>query len=86
MWDNNTTVVQYMNGDAGNSNTVTNGIKSLGIFTIGAYETTAATTGSSEWFNGGIAEIILFDRALKTEERKAVEKYLGQKWGFKIAS
>jgi hypothetical protein len=33
-----------------------------------------------------MGEIIIFNRALKTEERKAVEKYLGQKWGIKVSS
>ena len=41
---------------------------------------------SSQYWNGDIAEIIVFNRALKTEERQAVEKYLGQKWGIKVAS
>jgi prepilin-type N-terminal cleavage/methylation domain-containing protein len=35
-------------------------------------------------FHGYIGEIIVFDRALKTEERQSVEQYLGKKWGIKI--
>lgn len=31
-----------------------------------------------------IGEFIVFDRALKAEERSAVEKYLSKKWGIKI--
>jgi hypothetical protein len=34
---------------------------------------------------GDIAEIIIFDRALKLEERDAVAKYLGKKWGIKVS-
>jgi len=36
-------------------------------------------------FNGYIAEFILFTRALKTEERRAVEAYLGKKWKIKVS-
>jgi hypothetical protein len=38
----------------------------------------------STYYDGDIGEIIIFDRALKTEERQSIEKYLGQKWGIKI--
>ena len=31
-----------------------------------------------------IGEIIIYERALKAEERISVEKYLGQKWGIKL--
>lgn len=37
------------------------------------------------FLNGYIGEIILFERSLKDEERKSIEKYLGQKWGIKIS-
>jgi hypothetical protein len=32
-----------------------------------------------------IAEVIIYDRSLKTEERKSIEQYLGKKWGIKIS-
>ena len=32
-----------------------------------------------------LAEMIFFDRSLKTEERKSIEQYLGRKWGIKIS-
>jgi prepilin-type N-terminal cleavage/methylation domain-containing protein len=38
----------------------------------------------SENTNVIIGEFILFDRALKAEERSSVEKYLSKKWGIKI--
>lgn len=47
--------------------------------TIGNYP------GAPRVLGGDIAEIIMYDRALKTEERKAVEQYLGKKWGIKIS-
>ena len=35
-------------------------------------------------FIGNVGEIIIFSRALNTEERQAVEKYLGKKWGIVV--
>jgi len=35
---------------------------------------------------GYIGELIIFDRALKDEERKSIEGYLGKKWGISVAS
>lgn len=45
------------------------------------------TIGNSggEFLNGFIGELIIFDRALKTEERKAIEGYLGKKWSIKVS-
>ena len=47
--------------------------------TIGSYP-----VGTS-YFNGDIAEIIMFTRTLSTQERKDVEEYLGKKWGIAIS-
>src|SRR3989338_1258433 len=46
---------------------------------IGRYAST------SDSFNGDVAEIIIFNRALNTEERQAVESYLSQKFNVKIS-
>lgn len=40
------------------------------------------TTGDELY--GYIGEIIIFSRSLRQDDRKAVEKYLGQKWGVVI--
>ena len=37
-------------------------------------------TVDQRYYTGFIGEIIIFDRHLLTDERKAVEKYLGKKW------
>ncbi len=42
------------------------------------------TGSSTTYFNGDLAEIIIYTRALKTEERQAVETYLGKKYGVGI--
>jgi len=39
--------------------------------------------GNESW-KGLISEIIVYDRVLKNEERKSVEKYLGKKYGVRI--
>ncbi len=36
-------------------------------------------------YNGDIAEIIIFSRALTTEDRKEIEKYLSKKYSIKIS-
>ncbi len=60
----------------------TSGSKNLNAgFNIGSWDSLAAAR--ARYFNGDIAEVILFDRALKAEERNAIEKYLGKKWGIK---
>jgi len=43
------------------------------------------SANSSKEFDGYIAEIIIFQRALKNEERIDIEKYLSKKWGIKIS-
>ncbi len=59
----------------------TSGSKNLNAgFNIGSWNDGTART---RYLNGEIAEIIMFDRALKVEERNAIEKYLGKKWGIK---
>ncbi|MBP7709492.1 MAG: LamG domain-containing protein [Rickettsiales bacterium] len=42
------------------------------------------TTVMDRYFKGYIGEIIIFDRALKKEERQSIEDYLGKKWGIKM--
>jgi prepilin-type N-terminal cleavage/methylation domain-containing protein len=36
------------------------------------------------YYEGYIAEIIIFNRTLKTSERRAIERYLGGKYGIKL--
>ncbi len=40
--------------------------------------------GYNSGFIGKMGEIIAFSRALNTEERQSVEKYLGKKWGIAV--
>ena len=40
----------------------------------------------SSYFKGKIAEIIIFNRSLSSEDRREIERYLGKKWNIKITS
>jgi len=50
----------------------------------GAKFSVGSNTSSDEFFTGLIAEVIIFDRALKKEEYESVMKYLGKKYNVKI--
>lgn len=64
-----------------------------------AYDTTTTTSyatltalasptlglATAAYYVGDLAEVIIFNRALKTEERLAVEAYLGKKYGVTMA-
>jgi prepilin-type N-terminal cleavage/methylation domain-containing protein len=54
------------------------------VVSSGMYVGCHNTSGTQRWF-GDIAEIIVFDRALSADERKAIEKYLGKKWGITVS-
>ncbi len=88
--DNNTTVYEYLSGTSTNaSGFASSSAKALWsprrAMRIGA-ATTPVGWGDLEYlYEGNIAEIIIYNRALKTEERKSVEKYLSQKWGIKLS-
>jgi prepilin-type N-terminal cleavage/methylation domain-containing protein len=49
-----------------------------------SYSGAAIARYSLGYYQGDIAEIIVFGRALKIEERQSVEDYLGKKWGIQV--
>lgn len=51
-----------------------------GKLAIGA----SGITTTAGFFKGTIGEIAIYDRALKQEERQAVEEYLSKKWGINV--
>lgn len=73
----------YLNGALStfnaNSASQTTGITSYSGAAIGYYG-----GGGNYYYSGDIFEIIMFNRALKTEERRAIEAYLGKKWGITV--
>jgi prepilin-type N-terminal cleavage/methylation domain-containing protein len=52
--------------------------------TITGQLTLGAVYDASAPFGGYIGEVIVYDRAIKKEERQAVEEYLGKKWGISM--
>jgi len=73
----------YINtSNDGNQNNNNVNILSLGPGAIGAWSNNAGLV--ERFFDGQIAEIIVFDEALTTEGREYVEDYLGKKWGIKL--
>lgn len=67
----------YISASRSNSSKTTP-LSSLGQEAIGAQD------GSVRFYLGDIAEIIIYTRTLKTEERESIESYLGQKYKIKI--
>jgi len=73
--------VVYINGTSAATFTESHSNSGTSNFYIGMIGV-AATSGA---FEGNIAEFIVFNRALKNEERREVEKYLGKKWGIVVS-
>ena len=61
----------------------------MGALTINNAATQSSNTigniHGTEYLNGTIGEIIIFNRALMAEEIDSIESYLGKKWGIKIS-
>ncbi len=79
--DDGYSVNQYVSDHFSSSTLTSTGAKNISLFTVGAWDD---GTYTQELFNGIIAELIIFNRALKIEERKEVEKYLTKKWKIKM--
>jgi hypothetical protein len=77
-----TTVSSYTNNTTNYSGTSQNtGVLTLDRFAIGA---TIRSTNTN-FFNGIIGEVIIYNRALSDSERILVQRYLGNKWGIAIS-
>ncbi len=74
----------YMNGSSTASTKTDVGTPALGTLTAYANGSIGSShTGSAaSYFTGDIGEIIIYTRALKAEERVAVEDYLLKKWSI----
>jgi len=60
-----------------------------GVYAIGNYNLYLGArfdhrSTLNAFYSGWISEVIIFSRALNTEERKDIEKYLGKKWGIVV--
>ena len=72
-----TNVIPYHNGTAQDSRSSNMGGAAPAGITIGKH-----ATASSQYWNGHIAEIIIFNKNHSNTEREKVEGYLAQKWGL----
>lgn len=72
----------FVNGKLENTNTsfqtdgLTSDTNSLGIY--------LGNVGNTEWLNGDIAEVIVYNRALSNNEIKVIHQYLSKKWGIAL--
>ncbi|MBM5782103.1 MAG: prepilin-type N-terminal cleavage/methylation domain-containing protein [Pelagibacterales bacterium] len=84
--DGSSSIYHYVNGSVANLSGASGDImKPTGVSTIG-FNTNSDGLTKSQFYEGGIGEIIIFYKALNTSDRKSVEDYLAKKWGIKIAS
>lgn len=79
----------FQNGTHGTASSATNdvsnaapNISNTASLFVGQH---GATDGTAAYLQGYIGELIIYDRNLKTEERQAVEAYLGKKWGVAMS-
>lgn len=80
-----TTLTMYVNGASSTISTPTGTMTApaTGLI-IGGHDVSTGIIANTVW-KGCIGEIIIYDHALKSEERKSVEKYLGKKWGIGVS-
>ena len=75
----------YLNGNLANDSSYSAanivGIDSSSIYMLIG---NLLPNNSARPFLGSISEIIIFERALKDEERKSIEQYLGKKYNIKV--
>lgn len=71
----------YIDGTSDGSDT-----SRTGTLNANANTTIGADIVNGIYYPGYIGELIVFDRVLRNEERKAVEAYLGKKWKIKVSS
>lgn len=73
----------WLNG-SGNSS-VTNASDTAQTSPITSYVGSGIGRSTSYYFNGDVAEIIIFSRNLTSQERWGIEDYLSKKYGIKVA-
>lgn len=80
---NGSTNVLYLNGNASTPVASSGNFNFRAIYLGVRWALNGQTWG---YYNGDMAEIIFFNRAISTEERKAIESYLAKKYAIKITS
>ena len=70
--------------DAGGYNSGLNGAYAVGNYNLYLGVRFDNRSSLNAYYKGLIGEVIIFSRALSTQERQEIEKYLGKKWGIKV--
>ena len=70
--------------DAGGYNSGLNGSYAVGNYSLYMGVRYDWRNTLNAYYTGTISEVVIFSRSLNTEERQAVEKYLGKKWGIVV--
>lgn len=79
----------FQNGTASGQASTASGVAPVAVTSpllIGKPSVSNPASDESDYFTGYIGEIVIYDRALKKEERQSIEAYLGKKWGIYMAT
>lgn len=77
-----TDLSMWTNGTGGPISVVTAGTAPTAALT-GAL--TIGTSSANQFWNGGIAEMLIYSRSVTTAERVAIQRFLSAKWGISVA-
>jgi len=70
--------------DSGGYNSALNGAYAIGNYNLYLGVRFDNRSTLNAYYSGWIGEVIIFSRALSTQDRQDVEKYLGKKWGIAV--
>ena len=76
----------FYNGRLSNANSASTVDPSGQLNSLTSYDLASiGYSGGNGYYEGDLAEIIMFKRSLKTEEVEAIESYLGSKYGIPVS-
>lgn len=79
-------ILHFLNGGRNNDGTITPSVLATvgtpNLLALTQYLTPTIGRNGILYFNGDIGEIIIYNRSLKSEERRSVERYLIDKWNL----
>jgi len=79
------TAYQRINGSDTPASAATNIVSSSGRISIGAYSDSGTFPNGFNYFDGMLAEILIFASVLGDADRQKMEGYLLHKWGFQAS-
>ena len=75
-----TGLIPYVNGTAQTAKNGTNA--GFTGFVMGNYKYSGGVSLGAQWWNGYVAEVLVYNSVLSTTDRQTVEGYLASKWGL----